>query len=247
MEDILASLSEMGAFSKRQKKVAEYISANFDAAAFMTAEHLAKAANVSESTVVRFAGVLGFDSFSGLRHALQKVLRSRIETQEQRMEAGNTSPLHIAVVKTEESVRAADDNASALAFEKMCLYIRSANRVCICGQGRGFALAQYAAAALCELRSGVSVLHAFDADDAVRRLEQGDFLVDISTRESRSEHTAAAADRGAWVAHLAVGEHTLNARADDIQLYVSSPAAVVMIIDAICEEFDSDREKMEKY
>lgn len=241
MEDILASLSEMGAFSKRQKKVAEYISANFDAAAFMTAEHLAKAANVSESTVVRFAGELGFDSFSGLRHALQEVLRSRIQTQEQRMEAGNTSPLHWAVIKTEESVRAADDTASAFAFEKMCRYISKANRICICGQGRGYALAQYAAASLCELRSGVSVLHAFDADEAVRRLEQGDILVDISMRESSSDHTAAAAETGACVAHIAVGDHTLNVRADDIQLRLSSPAVVVMLFDALCAELASER------
>lgn len=241
MEDILASLSDMGAFSKRQKKVAEYISANFDAAAFMTAEHLAKAANVSESTVVRFAGELGFDSFSGLRHALQEVLRSRIETQEQRMEAGNTSPLHRAVIKTEDSVRAADDTASALAFEKMCHYICKANRICICGQGKGYALAQYAAASLCELRSGVSVLHAFDADEAVRQLEKGDILVDISMRETSSNHTVAAAEKGAWVAHIAVGDHTLNARAEDIHLRLSSPAVVVMLIDALCAELASER------
>lgn len=240
MEDILASLSEMGAFSKRQKKVAEYISANFDAAAFMTAEHLAKAANVSESTVVRFAGELGFDSFSGLRRALQDVLRSRIETQERRMEAENASPLHRAVIRTAESVRAADDTASSLAFEKMCLYIRSADRVCICGQGKGYALAQYAAASLCELRSGVSVLHAFDAGEAVRRLEKGDILVDISLRESSSDHTAAAAETGACVAHIAVGDHALNVRADDIQIRLSSPATVVMLIDALCAELASD-------
>lgn len=236
MEDLLASLGDIGAFSKRQKKVAEYISANYEAAAFMTAEHLAKAANVSESTVVRFAGELGFDSFSGLRHALQDVLRSRIEIQEQHVEADNTSLLHRAVIKTEESVRAADDAATALAYEKMDRYIRSADRICICGQGRGYALAQYAAASLCEHRSGVSVLHTFDADEAVKRLEKNDILLDISLRESSRDHSAAVAETEACVAHIAVGEHTLNARADDILFRMNCPAAVVMLIDALCAE-----------
>lgn len=240
MEDILASLGETRAFSKRQKKVAEYITANFDTAAFMTAEHLAKSANVSESTVVRFAGELGFDSFSGLRRALQDALRSRLETQEQRMKAGNDLPLHEAVIKTEESVRAAADPATALAFETMCRVIRSADRVCICGQRRGFALAQYAASSLCALRSGVSAIHASDAEEAVRWLGKGDVLVEVSLRENSGSCIASAAETGAGIVHIAVGEHSLITRADDIQIRLSSPAAAVMLIDALCEELSQD-------
>ena len=240
MEDILASIGEMSAFSKRQKKVAEYITANYDTAAFMTAEHLAKAANVSESTVVRFASELGFESFSGLRRALQEALRSRLETQEQRMKAGNDLPLHGAVIKTEESVRAAADPATALAFETMCRDVRRADRVCICGQGRGFALAQYAAASLCVLRSGVSAIHVSDAEEAVRWLGKGDILVEVSMKENGGSFITAAADAGAGIVHIAVGEHTLITRADDIQIRLSSPAAAVMLIDALCEELSQD-------
>ena len=55
MENFLTELGDLDSFSKRQKKVAEYICENFDTAAFMTAERLAEAADVSESTVIRFA------------------------------------------------------------------------------------------------------------------------------------------------------------------------------------------------
>lgn len=240
MEDILTALNEMSAFSTRQKKVAEYITANFDAAAFMTAEHLAKAANVSESTVVRFASELGFENFSGLRRALQEVLRSRLETQEQRMKAGNYLPLHGAVIKTEESVRAADDTATALAFEKMCRGVRRADKICICGQGRGYALAQYAAASLCVLRSGISAIHASDAEEAVRWLGKGDVLVEVSMRENGGSGIAAAADTGADVVHIAVGEHTTSTCSEDIQIHLSSPSAFVMLIDALCAELVHD-------
>ena len=46
-------------FSKGQKRIAGYILENYDKAAFMTASKLGRLVGVSESTVVRFASVLG--------------------------------------------------------------------------------------------------------------------------------------------------------------------------------------------
>ena len=51
----------MPAFSKGQKSIASYILTHYDKAVYMTASKLGAAANVSESTVVRFAVELGFD------------------------------------------------------------------------------------------------------------------------------------------------------------------------------------------
>ena len=47
--------SKSSSFSKGQKRLAEYITNNFDTAAYLTACKLGKEAGVSESTVVRFA------------------------------------------------------------------------------------------------------------------------------------------------------------------------------------------------
>ena len=49
----------MNSFSKGQKSIAAYILAHYDKAVYMTASKLGAAADVSESTVVRFAFVLG--------------------------------------------------------------------------------------------------------------------------------------------------------------------------------------------
>ena len=48
-------------FSKGQRLIAKYITEHYDKAAFMTAYRLGQTVGVSESTVVRFASVLGFD------------------------------------------------------------------------------------------------------------------------------------------------------------------------------------------
>ena len=49
--------------SKGHKKLAQYISTNYDKAAFMTASKLGEKVGVSESTVVRFATEMGFRLF----------------------------------------------------------------------------------------------------------------------------------------------------------------------------------------
>src|ERR671921_2251328 len=54
-------------FSRSQKDVGQYIVDPLDEAAFHTAEELARRANTSSSTVVRFAQALGFEGFPELQ------------------------------------------------------------------------------------------------------------------------------------------------------------------------------------
>ena len=56
-------------FSRSQKDVARYIVDHLDEAAFLTAEELARRANTSSSTVVRFSQALGFEGYPELQQA----------------------------------------------------------------------------------------------------------------------------------------------------------------------------------
>ena len=77
--NVLAVIEGMaGEFSKGQKKIARYIMENYDKAAFMTAGKLARLADVSESTVVRFAAELGYEGYPEMRRALEDMVRSRL-------------------------------------------------------------------------------------------------------------------------------------------------------------------------
>ncbi len=58
--------------SRSQKDVAQYIVDHLEEAAFHTAEELARRANTSSSTVVRFAQALGFDGFPELQAAARE-------------------------------------------------------------------------------------------------------------------------------------------------------------------------------
>ena len=70
--------SRTDSFSRGQKRIADYILMNYDKAAFMTAGHLGRKAQVSESTVVRFASQLGYDGYPNMQRALQELVRGKL-------------------------------------------------------------------------------------------------------------------------------------------------------------------------
>lgn len=78
-------LKEFHSFSKGQKRIANAILNSYDKVAYMTAAKLGRTVEVSESTVVRFAGVLGYDGYSSMQKAIQELVRTK-STPNQRIE-----------------------------------------------------------------------------------------------------------------------------------------------------------------
>ena len=62
-------------FSKGKQQIATYILNNPNEAPFQTAAQIGKAVKISESTVVRFAGDLGYKGFPDFQKALQKEVK----------------------------------------------------------------------------------------------------------------------------------------------------------------------------
>ena len=94
-------------FSRSQKDVGQYIVDHLDEAAFHTAEELARRANTSSSTVVRFAQALGFEGFPELQSAAREEYR-RARSTGNGIEQLETPPL-FPIDQTEfEAALAAD-------------------------------------------------------------------------------------------------------------------------------------------
>lgn len=79
--------------SKGHRLIARAILDGYDRAAYMTAAELGELAGVSESTVVRFAGELGFPGYPALQHAVQEMVRTRL-TPNQRMAVSDSRMGH---------------------------------------------------------------------------------------------------------------------------------------------------------
>jgi DNA-binding MurR/RpiR family transcriptional regulator len=78
-------------FSRSQKDVAQYIVDHLDEVAFQTAEELARRANTSSSTVVRFSQALGFEGFPELQSSAREEYRRRVASGAETVSAATTS------------------------------------------------------------------------------------------------------------------------------------------------------------
>ncbi len=133
--------------SKGHKKLAQYITDNYDKAAFMTASKLGEKVGVSESTVVRFATEIGFKGYPELQKELQQMIKSKL-TAVQRMEvSGNLIGEQDALKKVLngdiELIRSTLENISAEEFSKAVETINKAKRIYILGVRSSAALASF--------------------------------------------------------------------------------------------------------
>ncbi|MBQ5568414.1 MAG: MurR/RpiR family transcriptional regulator, partial [Oscillospiraceae bacterium] len=136
--DVLAVIAEKTpGFSKGQRKIAKYITANYDKAAFMTAGKLGKAANVSESTVVRFAADLGYEGYPEMKRALQELIKNRlttvqrIEASKEIMEKGDI--LNTVLNSDVEKIRNTLEDIDVAAFNQAVEKIVNAKSVYVIG------------------------------------------------------------------------------------------------------------------
>ncbi len=146
--DILTTMhNKMGMFSKGQRRIASYIIASYDKAAFMTASKLGKMVNVSESTVVRFAVELGFDGYPSMQKALQEMVRNKL-TSVQRIEVtndrfGNQDVVSMVLQSDLESIRMTSETLDRHALEQSVEAIIRARRIYIVGVRSSAAIATY--------------------------------------------------------------------------------------------------------
>ncbi len=79
---VLASIKKKyGDLTGAQKKVADYIYENEDTAAMQTSTQIAQTANVSDTSVIRLAYALGYESYSAMKRDMKQDVLERIATQ----------------------------------------------------------------------------------------------------------------------------------------------------------------------
>lgn len=182
-KDIIAILSERSVhFSKRQRAVADYICEHPDMAAFMTAELLAQAVGVSESTVVRFALELGFDGYPDMRRSVQQLLRSKISAQGQKApgeaEKDYTQLFQRTVEDYGKAVSALTEGENPLSFDTALKQLQKAKKLFVLGDEPGEAPAKLLWQGLNLIRDEVQWISA-DPYEQLIHIGGGDALLYI--------------------------------------------------------------------
>lgn len=146
--DILTYIHEkMDSFSKGQRRIAAYILESYDKAAFLTAGVLGKTVQVSESTVVRFASLLGYDGYPEMQKALQEMVLNRLTTA-QRLEVSakrisQEDILNSVLQSDMERIRTTGEKIDSKAFSNAVDALLQARRVYIIGVRSSSALASF--------------------------------------------------------------------------------------------------------
>ncbi len=133
--DLFTVISEqMKGFSKGHRSIASYILTHYDKAAFMTAQKLGQTVGVSESTVVRFASMLGFEGY-------RLTAVQRIEVTNDRLSGGDI--LEQVLTRDIEKIRLTLEETSKQAFIGAVGAITSCSTVYILGARSAEPLAKF--------------------------------------------------------------------------------------------------------
>jgi len=174
-EDIMVVLQQKAhTFSKGQRLLANYITEDYDKAAFMTASRLGKTVGVSESTVVRFAVELGYDGYPSMQKAMQDMVLNRL-TAVQRIEVtnnriGDQDVLTSVLQSDADKLRQTAEMVSREDFKAAVSAIRQAKRIYILGARSVAPLANFLGYYLNFMFKDVRIITASGASEVFEKL-----------------------------------------------------------------------------
>lgn len=249
---LLASMeANLRRLSKGHKKIAAYITENYDKAAFMTAAALGNKVGVSESTVVRFATEMGFKGYPELQRELQQMIKSKL-TAVQRMEVsesliGDGDIISSVLSGDIELIRETAERTSRTDFQNAVQEINRARRIYILGVRSSAALASFLAFYFNLVFDSVVLVDTSSASEMFEqmfRIGEEDVCIAISFPRYSKQTVSALrfiADRGAKIIAVTDTEkspialyanHLLVARSDMASV-VDSLTAPLSLINAL--------------
>ena len=242
MQDMIERLNHSGRkLSKGHRRIAQYIVEHYDKAVFMTASRLGESVGVSESTVVRFAAVLGYEGYPQLQRALQELVSHRL-TAVQRFEMSSEIDPN-AVLRT---VLKSDMQNIRATVEEGVKRILNAKEIYVIGLRSAAPLAQFLGYYLNYIFDRVHLVSsaATDVFEEIARISEADVVIGISFPRYSTRTVEAmrfARSCGAQVISITdgpmsplheVSDVCLNA-CTDMASFVDSLAAPMSVINAL--------------
>jgi len=174
-------------FSKSQKLIATYLLKQSDKAAFFTAANLGKVVGVSESTVVRFADILGYEGYPALQKDLQDRIKNKLNTVSRLKKSikaanGGESILYEVFRNDMDNIQKTMDNISRESFNRLVEEMLNADSIYIIGLHNAASLAYFMGLNLNIILKNVTTI-GYSSSDVFERLiniSKKDLLIGIS-------------------------------------------------------------------
>ena len=247
--------------SKGHKKIANAILYNHEKTAYMTAERLANFADVSESTVIRFANELGYEGYAEFQRASQELVRTKL-TPNQRIELSKQmmqgSDITDKVMSSDISkIRRTFEQLDRLTFSSAVSSILCAKNIYIIGARSAETLALLLKYNLSLIFDNVKFIQPNSTAEVFEQMftiGEGDVLIAFSFPRYSSKVVSAvkyAKQRSARV--IVITDSSLSPLAEhatylllaesDMASYMDSLVAPMSLINAIIIEITNRRER----
>ena len=150
LDDVIRKIQEhYSRFSPAQKQIADIILNEPTSLALLTSVDLAKKAQVSEATTVRFATALGYSGYSELRKAVQSEMmenRTLVKLQESLNRSDDEKSDYLAFMEMDiANIQLTMSHLNTLDLDLAVNQICKAKRVFVLGRKRPSILASYMA------------------------------------------------------------------------------------------------------
>ncbi|MBN1583301.1 MAG: MurR/RpiR family transcriptional regulator [Anaerolineae bacterium] len=192
LEDHLPGLT------KSQRRIASYLLAGYDEAAFLSAADLAERLDVSQATVVRFAQAVGYDGFPELRRCLQELFRAKATPAsrlQRKLSELASSQGHVLTNMFDMEVQYLTEASHSIKladFDRAVDILLSGRRIFVFGSGPSAILADLAELRL--RRIGVLTISMTESGrhllEKLQLLRQGDVVLATGFQQVRSELVA---------------------------------------------------------
>ena len=228
-------------FSKGQRLIASYIMESYEQMAFVTALKLGKTVGVSESTVVRFATVLGYSGYPELQEAMQEMIKNRLTSVQRLQIVDKTTQyedlLDRSIQQDLDVIESTKEEISRDEFYKAVEAITNCDTIYVIGTGSSYALATFLSHYLNLIFDRVVMLNAMGEAQTLGQminLKENDAVIGISfPRYSKKVIKALkySADKGACV--VAITDNTMSPIALDATYVLTAKSETVSFVDSL--------------
>jgi DNA-binding MurR/RpiR family transcriptional regulator len=160
-------VSQLDTLTPKGKILGSYIIQNPRKAVFMTTKELSEACGVSEATVVRFVGQLGYGGYGEFLQALRDFVDSEMTLPDRADLTGMKGPgmdlLHRVVFEEMNNLRRFYESVDLQVLERIVGRLQDSPAVYVTGSRVSYTFAYYLGWSLTKVRRGVHILKGSDS------------------------------------------------------------------------------------
>lgn len=249
------------ALSKGHKKIANAVIHEYESVAYMTASRLGNKVGVSESTVVRFAGVLGYEGYSEFQSAVEELAKTKL-TPNQRIDMtkkriGKGDVLETVMHSDMNKIKYTLDKLDRDAFYRSVDAILEAKTIYVIGARGSEPIAKILNYNLSLIFDNVRFINASSTAEVLEQIfsiDENDALIAFSfpryssrvanaVKFAKSKGAKTIACTDSHISPLAQYADYLLLAQSDMASYMDSLVAPISIINSMIVEITARREK----